>query len=205
MASTTTLNSDALKSMMKGMDPRVFKKLMEQQLESLRSGKSGLPDSWAFGKPLTEEEFKKLKASEGASVIKTIKNTDKEVSQSANKVEGTIEEILERVRAEKAKSYNSGDTTNADKASADPETLRQKLRARLHAKQATRMSKFAVSSMVTKKLAKTNATDADAASSTNNAHVCDGEYEHDEAMISENVTVEDIDESPQMIVGNAST
>lgn len=142
---------EAMMKAMKDMDPQVFRNLLEQQLESMRNGKSGLPQAWALGKPLTEEEFKKQKATQGASVIKTVSNKDKGIiedskqQQNSNKtIEGTIEEVLARVKAEKEKE--------ASDQHEDSASLRQKLRAKLHAKQARRMTKHAVSNMVSKKM-----------------------------------------------------
>jgi hypothetical protein len=46
--------------------------MLKSQLEQMqKSGGGQLPYAYAFGKPLTEEEFKAKRAAEGATVIKT--------------------------------------------------------------------------------------------------------------------------------------
>lgn len=142
-----------------GMSPQVLKQLLDQQMSNLQNGQGALPKSWGFGKPLTEDEFKKMRAEKGASIVKTIgdsltESNDSKTTPYGPKIEGTIEEILKKINAEKA-SDQSTQPINRGTKEDSPEThedLRQKLRSRLQAKVSNRMSKYAVSTMVTKKM-----------------------------------------------------
>lgn len=134
---------------LQGFNPQVFQKLLEQQMEGLKQGKPMMPSSWGLGKPLTEEEFKKMRAEKGASVLKTLQTDGKEVKEvnkQETKIEGTIEEVLNRVREEKAKLAQEGT------AASSHEDLRKKLKARLQAKQVRRMNQHAASSYISKKM-----------------------------------------------------
>ncbi len=172
---------------MNEFNPDVFKKLLAQQMEGLKKGKPMMPSSWGLGKPLTEEEFKKMKAEKGASVIKTVKTDGNKVTTEQDSpnpmASGTIEEVLNRVREEKAKATQEPETVS----SAD---LRKKLKARLQAKQVRRMSQHAVSSIMSKKMPQTQPKNDETNNDTNDEN---NENEN------ENKTTDQLDEIEEII------
>ena len=171
-----------------GFNPDVFKKLLEQQMEGLKKGKPPMmPSSWALGKPLTEEEFKKMRAEQGASVIKTVKTDGNKVTTEQDSMaSGTIEEVLNRVREEKARNNV---TTPEPVSSAE---LRKKLKARLQAKQVRRMSQHAVSSLMSKKMPQTGPKPDN--EDTNKTKDTTDSTDTNEEQVEDNEEIEEIEE-----------